>query len=301
MWLEIQIFGFRALWSPYFLTFVICLALLYFIFTGPLRNKFGSVMKPTRNQQLFFYSGLLVLYIVKGSPVDLLSHIMMSAHMVQMAFLYFVVPIFLIRGLPNWVWEKFIQLPIVKPLFSFFTLPLIALAIFNSMFSIYHLPAIFDFSKSDPVVHFVITVILFIFAITMWWPLVTPLKAHNKLNPLVKMGYLLGSILIISIACALMIFSSKAIYSAYSADGTWIQALSLCVPGDVLVGLTDTLSGPQMFSPFSAVEDQQLGGIVMMFLQQIIYGFVLAWIFFGWFSKKSLEVDPMPTSLPYSK
>ncbi|MBO1003541.1 cytochrome c oxidase assembly factor CtaG [Pseudogracilibacillus auburnensis] len=301
MWLEIQIFGFRALWSPYFLTIIICVALLYFLLTGPMREKFGSFDPPTRNQQIFFYSGMFILYIVKGSPVDLMSHIMMSAHMIQMSFLYFVVPIFIIRGLPVWMWEKFIHLPVIKLLFTFFTLPLIALAIFNSLFSMYHLPAIFDFSKSHAVFHFGISVILFIFAMFMWWPIVTPLKSQDKLNPLIKMGYLLGSILMVSIACALMIFSTKSLYLAYSSQGAWIQALSLCVPTDVLTGLSGTLSGAEMFSPLSAHEDQQLGGIIMMFLQQIIYGFVIAWIFFGWFSKKSLEVDPMPSSLPYSK
>jgi len=301
MWLEIQIFGFRALWSPYFLTFVIVLGLVYFLITGPKRTRFGEVSKPTINQQLFFYTGLILLYIVKGAPIDLLSHIMMSAHMIQMSVLYFIVPIFFIRGLPVWIIERFIQLPVIKPLFRFFTHPLIALALFNSLFSLYHLPVIFDFSKGSPVAHFAITIILFILALCMWWPIVTPIKSYDTLNPLIKMGYLLGSILIISIACALMIFSSKSLYSAYSSQGAWIQALSLCVPSDVLTGLSGTLSGADMFSPLDAQEDQQLGGILMMFLQQIIYGFVIAWIFFGWFSKKNMGVDPMPDSLPYSK
>src|SRR5699024_9864540 len=118
---------------------------------------------------------------------------------------------------------------------------------------------------------------------------------------LLKMAYLIGSILIISIACALMIFSTKSVYTSYNSDGAWLQAMSLCVPPDVLNGLSGTLSGAEMFSPLSAAEDQQLGGILMMFLQQIFYGFVLAWIFFGWFTKNSLEVDPMPESLPYTK
>lgn len=303
MWLELQIFGFRALWSPYFLAFIICLAIGYFLITGPLRQKFGSISanSPSITHQVLFYVGLLLIYIVKGSPIDLMSHIMMSAHMIQTAILYFVVPILLIRGLPNWLLEKMINVRVIKPLFTFFTLPLIALALFNGLFALYHLPVIFDISKSNQILHSTLNIILFILSIFMWWPIVTPLKTHNKLNPLVKMGYLLASILMISIACALMIFSTESLYKAYSSEGAWIQALSLCVPSDVLVGLSSELSGAQMFSPLTAHEDQQLGGIIMMFLQQIFYGFVIAWIFFGWFSKKNLEVDPMPTSVPYSK
>src|SRR5699024_8303224 len=163
MWLDIQIFGFRALWSPYFLTFIIALALVYFIITGPARKKFGKQLEwPSRNEQIFFYAGLLILYLVKGAPVDLLSHIMMSAHMTQMAFLYFVVPIFLIRGLPKWIWTWFVALPLVKPVFNFFTHPMIAVSLFNSLFAMYHLPDVFDFTKGSQVVHISVTIVLFI-------------------------------------------------------------------------------------------------------------------------------------------
>src|SRR5690625_2978010 len=130
MWLEIQIFGFRALWSPYFLAFVLLVSLLYYLFTGPYRHVFGNVERATINEQLFFYSGMLVIYIAQGSPVDLLAHIMMSAHMTQMALFYLLFPILIIRGLPNWMWEKIINVKGLKAFFKFATIPLIALIVF---------------------------------------------------------------------------------------------------------------------------------------------------------------------------
>ena len=81
--------------------------------------------------------------------MDLLSHIMLGAHMIQMALLYFVAPILLIRGLPEWVWKRIVNYPVIRPLFRFFTLPLVALAVFNSLFPLYHIPLIFDYSKSS--------------------------------------------------------------------------------------------------------------------------------------------------------
>lgn len=299
MWLNLQIFGFRAMWSPYFMLFVISLAVLYFLFTGPLRHKFGDVIKPTRAQKVFFYIGLILLYAVKGAPVDLLSHIIMSAHMIQMAILYLLFPIFIIRGLPVWVLEKFIALPVINKVFKVVTKPLIALAMFSSLFTIYHIPLIFDYSKSSQVAHVSITLILLVTAFIMWWPIVTPIVKLSLENPLLKMAYLLGNILMVSIACALIIFATKPMYMAYSSDGAWLQSLSLCVPGDVLSGISGSLTGADMFSPLSAKDDQQLGGIIMMFMQQIIFGFVIAWVFFGWFSKKNLAIDPMPDNLPH--
>jgi len=296
MWLDIQIFGFRALWSPIFLTFVLALSVIYFLITGPMRHKFGKDLpKPTVLQQVFFYLGMLLLYAVKGAPIDILSHIMLSAHMIQMAILYFVIPILVIRGIPEWILRSFVNVPIVKPIFSFFTKPIIALAVFNCFFAIYHIPIIFDFSKSNQLVHIAVTLFFFATAVFMWWPVVTPLKEHNKLQPLLKMAFLVVSIFVVGIACALIIFSSAPMYAAYSSQGDWIQFLSLCVPPDILNGLSGDLSGPEMFSPLSTLEDQQLGGVIMLYLQQFIYGIILTWIFYSWFTKRSLEIDPLPT------
>lgn len=296
MWLDLQIFGFRALWSPYFLFTVIIIGILYILMTITFRHKFGNVPKPTILQIIYFYLGLILLYIAKGAPIDLLSHIMLSAHMIQMVILYLVIPILFILSLPHWIIEKFIELPIIKPIFTFFTHPIIALLLFNFLFALYHLPVIFDFSKSSQLAHVSITTILFILAIFMWWPIVTPLEKYNRLNPLLKMIYLVGSIFIVSIACALIIFAKEPLFEAYSAKGAWIQSLSLCVPIDILNGLSGNLSGAEFFSPLSTLEDQQLGGILMMFLQQFIYGLIIARIFFGWFSDKNMTIDPLPTA-----
>src|SRR5699024_12298456 len=120
MWLDIQIFGFRALWSPYFLAFVLLVSLLYYLFKGPYRHVFGNVERATINEQLFFYRGMLVIYIAQGSPVELLAHIMMSAHMTQMALFYILIPILIIRCIPTWMCENIIN---SKGLKAFFTLP----------------------------------------------------------------------------------------------------------------------------------------------------------------------------------
>src|SRR5699024_1558675 len=113
MWLELQIFGFCALWSPYFMMFVVGLGVLYYLITLLYRHIFGRQDRPSVKQQFFFYIGLLVLYIVKGAPIDLMAHIMLTAHMIQMAIFYFVFPILIIYGLPSWIWKKIINLPVI--------------------------------------------------------------------------------------------------------------------------------------------------------------------------------------------
>lgn len=294
MWLELQIFGKQALWSPYFLIYVLSLGLLYFLITGPLRHNFGENDKPTTKQQTMFYIGLLLLYIAKGSPIDLLSHIMLTTHMIQMAIYLLIFPVLVIKGIPAWVWEKVIYIPIIRPIFNLFTKPLIAILLFNLMFSMYHMPAIFDFSKSSQLAHTSINIIILIAAFNMWWPIVTPVKEHNKMKPLLKIGYMFANGALITPACVLIIFSSSVLFAAYSSEGAWIQALALCVPGDVLDGLASHISGPEMFSPLTVYDDQQLGAIIMKILSEIVYGTMIGRIFFKWFKGKSNTIDPLP-------
>lgn len=294
MWLELQIFGFRGLWSPYYMLFVLALGIAYYLITVTFRNKKESV--PSGIQFLYFYTGLLLLYVVKGSPVDLLSHIMFTSHMLQMALYYLVFPILIIKGVPIWIWRKIFNFPVLDKVLAILTKPLIALLLFNGLFSMYHIPSIFDFTKANGLSHTIITTIILVTAFLMWWPIFTPLKEMDKLSPLLKIGYIFANGVLITPACGLIIFSQESLYATYSESTGWIQALSLCVPIDVLNGLS--LTGPEMFSPLPIIEDQQLGGILMKITQEIVYGMVLSSVFFPWFRKGSGKVDPLPVTRP---
>ncbi|MCD5322554.1 MULTISPECIES: cytochrome c oxidase assembly factor CtaG [Pontibacillus] len=293
MWLEIQIFGFRALWSPYYLMFVLALGVLYFLLTGPLRKRFGDYEKPTASEQSMFYIGLALLYAIKGSPVDLLGHIIFTAHMIQMALYYLVFPILIIKGLPSWMWEKVFSVPVLKNVLYLLSKPLIALLLFNGLFSLYHIPVVFDFTKSNATAHAVVTTVILITAFLVWLPIFAPLKELDKLSPLLKIGYIFANGVLITPACGLIIFAETALYSTYSDPSSWAQAMSLCVPPGVLDGLS--LGGPEIFSPMSIREDQATGGIIMKITQEIVYGTILAIIFFSWFNKESTSIDPLPS------
>jgi len=231
MWLNLQIFGFRALWSPYYMAFLIGLALAYYLITGPLRHKFASgVSTPTRKQQIFFYSAIVLLYIVKGSPIDLLTHIMLTFHMAQLAIFLLVVPILIIKGIPEWIWRKIVKNRFVEPVLNILTKPLIAILLFNGLFSLYHIPDIFNFTKTSQVAHTSAALILFIASFIVWWPLLNPLQDRNDIHPLLKLAYIAGNGVLFTPACVLIIFATHPLFNAYSQDGAWIQALALCVP-----------------------------------------------------------------------
>lgn len=287
--LSLDIFGFRALWSPFFFLVLVLILIGYFLITVKFRERFRNSEPLTRKQGTIFTLTIILLYIVKGSPVDLMGHIMFYAHMTQMAILYLVIPPMLIIGVPQWVWRSVLQQPIIKPAFKFFTNPLIALILFNGMFSLYHIPDVFDVIKVDMWLHAIYTSVLFLMAIFMWWPLVNQLEDYQTLSGVKKVGYIFADGILLTPACALIIFADVPMYATFSDPSSWMQALELCVPASTLAGLD--LSGPEMFNSMSLIHDQQLGGVLMKVIQEIVYGYVLAQIFFSWYRKEQKESD----------
>ncbi|UOQ46494.1 cytochrome c oxidase assembly factor CtaG [Halobacillus salinarum] len=295
MWLELHMFGFRALWSPYYLLFVAVLCSLYYYLTGPGRKS--GEEKPEVHQQIMFYSGMALLYIIKGSPIDLIGHILFSAHMTQMALYYLLFPILIVKGVPRWIWEKVFYLKGLNKVLHVLTKPLIALILFNGLFSLYHMPDVFDFTKSNWMAHAVIGTIILFTAFCMWWSIFSPLEEMDTLSPLLKIGFIFANGVLITPACGLIIFASHPLYETYASSGSWVQAMSLCVPADVLNSLPSSLSGPGFFTNLPLIEDQQLGGVIMKISQEIIFGVVIAYIFFSWFNREKDTIDPLPSHL----
>jgi putative membrane protein len=280
--LDISIFGFRALWSPGYLFVVAALIGIYFYLIR--KEKY----KVTGKQQFFFVSSMILLYLMKGGPFDLLGHLMFSAHMTAMAIVYLAVPPLMILGLPQTLLREVINIKSIRPVYSFFTKPLIALILFNGLFSLYHIPLIFDVVKTDEVLHAITSVVLFLGAFLMWWPVVNPLPEEESLTPIKKIGFIFADGVLLTPACALIIFASAPMYSTYTDSTLWLSALELCVPTDMLASLN--ISTPELFNWFSLLEDQQLGGVIMKVVQEIVYGSILGYIFFQW-AKKEREQD----------
>ena len=106
--MSIGIFGFRALWSPYYLTILIIYYDRLFLVGNEVSSEKKRSLVLTKRQVIYFLLAMFLLYAVKGSPIDLMSHIMFSAHMTQMAILYLVIPPLFIISIPDWLWRVII-------------------------------------------------------------------------------------------------------------------------------------------------------------------------------------------------
>ncbi|MET3575841.1 cytochrome c oxidase assembly factor CtaG [Bhargavaea ullalensis] len=288
----ISIFGFVALWSPYFFSALVALFLIYLLITVKWRDRFADSEPLKRNELISFSVGMILVYVTKGSPVDLLGHILFTMHMVQMAVLLLVAAPFIIMGIPGWIWKKVFAVPVLGRVLVVMTRPVISLIVFSAMFSVYHLPLVLDTIKLSIPLHAAFTITLFISALFLWWPIVNTISVTTKLQGLHKVAYIIASAILITPACALIIFVDTPVYETYQSGEAWIQSMALCVPASTLGTLANAgLSGPEVFTNMPVLYDQQLGGVIMKVLQEIIYGVVLGKIFFNWFQHERDNAD----------
>ncbi|HSI67804.1 MAG TPA: cytochrome c oxidase assembly factor CtaG [Planococcus sp. (in: firmicutes)] len=287
--MPLSIFGFQALWSPVFFGVIALVTVLYFVITIKWRYKFKESEPLKQKEATTFVIAMVLLYAVKGSPLDLLGHIIFSIHMTQMAILLLLIAPLLIMGIPWWVWRAFINLPIIRPLFNFFSKPMLALILFGMFFSLYHLPLVFDFVKTDMMIHGLVNVLLFVSALFFWWPVVNKLEGEFKFHGLKKIGFLFALGVMMTPACALIIFSNAPFYATYTDGEAWMQAMALCVPMGTLTQLG--ISGPEMFTNMSPLEDQRTGGIVMKVLQELVFTGFLWMVFYEWLKNEQDNAD----------
>ncbi|HEX7056113.1 MAG TPA: cytochrome c oxidase assembly factor CtaG [Bacilli bacterium] len=293
--LGLQYFTFAEIWSPVFMVWTIVIAIFYLLATGAWRRLFAQ-SEPVRNgKKMLFLSGLATYYIAQGGPVSLLGHLTFSFHMIEMALSYLIAPPLMLLGIPGWLIRPIFHIRFVGKAVRFLTRPLLGVVAFNALFSFYHMPNIMDFVMTHYTVHEIYYDVLLFTSCMMWWPLVAPLPELEQLSDLRKMAYLFLAGVLLTPACALIIFADHPLYASFSDPNTWAKAMGYCVSGNAAAILAQ-FGGPRMFLLLSPLDDQQMGGVVMKLMQEIMYGSILAVIFFRWFRKENSgsKIDKMP-------
>lgn len=289
--LGLEYFSIADLWSPLFLVFMLLITVGYLLIVGPLSEKVTDSEPVSWMKKSMFISGMLMLYLAQGGPISLLGHMMFSFHMLTMALSYLVAPPLIMLGIPAWLWRALLKVNPFRML-RFMAKPLVAAVLFNGLFSLYHIPAIHDYVMLHFNVHRLYYVVLFITAMLMWWTLLNPLPENGKGSSLGKMGYIFLNMVLLTPACGLIIFASEPMYATYSDPNIWAKAMGYCISGDPMV-LLNNFGGPTFFNLMSPIVDQQVGGILMKFIQEIIFASILAYVFYGWYKKENHEDDDM--------
>lgn len=290
--LGLEYFKFADVWSPVFLAFMLLVTAGYFVLIGPGGGKWAAEERVPAGRKLLFAAGMALLYLAQGGPVELLGHMMFSFHMLSMALSYLVAPPLLMLGIPPWVWRKVAAFLAGSPLrqLRFLVKPVAAAVVFNGLFSFYHIPAVHDYVMLHFGVHRLYYIVLFIASGLMWWTLVNPLPERPGAQGLKKMGFIFLNMVLLTPACGLIIFAKEPLYATYSDPNVWARAMGYCVSGNPAM-LLSQFGGPQFFGFLEPGIDQQVGGILMKFIQEFIFASMLAYVFYQWYKQENRGGD----------
>lgn len=267
---------FAQLWSPGFLLILIVVGVLYTLAIGPWRHNFAGSEPVTRKQQALFWSGLALWYAAEGTPITYYGHhYMFSMHMLEQSILYLIMPPFLLTGMPGWLLRSAIGGKGGRRFMLLFSSPLFSLFFFNFIFSMYHIPIIMDYLMDHSVIMALYKVVFLIAAFQLWFPVFCPLPEYSRLSELKKMGYIFLNGILLTPACALIIFASEPLYTMYA-------------------------SVPQQYLLLPLMADQQMGGVIMKIIQEIVYAIALGHTFFKWYAtERKKEEDEELTGGAY--
>lgn len=254
---ELAAHGFLELWHPGVLAFVLALVAAYLWVTGPGRGAFPATAPVPLRQRIAFVTGLSAIYVAEGTPLHLLSEqYLFSAHMVQHFLLTLVMGPLLLVGTPPWLARAALKW---RPLFRFWrgcTHPVMAVVLFNLIYSIWHFPVFYDKALWVHDVHMVQHALLVPTALMMWWPLLSPHPDLPPVHPLGQLGYISFATIAQIVVFAAVTFAEDPLYSRYVA-----------------------------YSPRLGVDpmaDQQLAGVIMKMSGMITFTLALGIVFFRW-------------------
>jgi putative membrane protein len=233
------------------------LALLAFLyvrrFRAARREAGGRGAGPLHSTA--FAGAMLALLIALASPLDGLGEdYLFSAHMLQHVLLGDVGPLLLLLSL-----SRVIMRPLTRRLMALeralgpLAHPVTGIAAWLVLMYLWHVPALYDAALQHPVVHLLEHVSFFAAGVCVWWPLIQPVPMRRRMTGLWPLVYI-GS----------------------AKFGLAVLGLYLTWSTNVLYDYYETV--PRIWG-LSPIEDQNIGGAIMMVEQSLTFVIVLVAVF----------------------
>ncbi|MDP8977141.1 MAG: cytochrome c oxidase assembly protein, partial [Actinomycetota bacterium] len=249
-------------WSldPLVLLAVLVAGWWYAAGVGSLWRSAGRGQVITRAQVVAFLGGVGAVLVALVSPLDALGGALFSAHMSQHLLLTLLAAPLLALGAPLQAMGWGLPGPLrrranrlqgrLRRALRNPALPALGLALYTLVFTLWHVPVLYDAALRMESVHVAEHVTMLGTALAFWWPIVRPRRTHAGAGVLL----LFASLVATGVLAALLIFAPRAWY-AYPATEAW--------------GL-------------SPLQDQQLGGAVMWVPGGIVYVVAGAAVLLRW-------------------
>jgi putative membrane protein len=216
-------------------------------------------------QAAAFAGALLALLAALVSPIDGLGEdYLFSAHMLQHVLLGDIAPLLLLLSL-----SRVIMRPLTRRLAALeralgpLAHPVTGLGVWLGVMYAWHLPALYDAAVESPLLHAVEHASFFAAGVAVWWPLIQPVPMRRRLEGLWSLAYIGAAKFGLAALGLYLTWSPDALYSHYE-------------------------QAPRIWG-LSAVDDQNVGGAIMMVEQSLTFVLVLVATFIGMLTRSEAE------------
>ncbi|GAC1325142.1 MAG: hypothetical protein NVSMB25_23330 [Thermoleophilaceae bacterium] len=202
-----------------------------------------------------FGAALLVLAIALVSPLDSLGErYLFSAHMLQHILIGDIAPLLVLLSL-----SRVIMRPATRRLSALerrlgrLANPVTFILLWLFLIYSWHVPGAYDAALRHPAVHALEHLSFFAAGTCVWWPLIQPVPMRHRMTGLAPFAYIAGAKVGLAALGLYLTWSSSVAYPYYEhVPRIW--------------GLT-------------AIQDQNVGGAIMMVEQSVVLAVVLAVLF----------------------
>jgi putative membrane protein len=231
---------------------------------GSTSSTDEPAMRSTERRMPLYLLGAALLWVAADWPVGPLgAGYLLSVHTVQYLLFAFIIPPLLIAGTPPSVFRRVIQ-----PRWAFrvawtVSRPLVAFLCFNVILLATHLPAVVDGLTVSQLGSFAVDMSWLAAGLIFWWPILGPLPELRPMPYPGRIVYLIANVFIPTVPASFLTFARYPIYALYE--------------------LAPPMSG------LTAVEDQQLAGLIMKILGGFIVFGTASVLFFKWSTAEERE------------
>jgi putative membrane protein len=204
-----------------------------------------------------FFVGLLLLRFGLGSPLSLLDHDLLTAHMVQHLLLMTLAPPLILLGVPLKLLPqrpargpverlaRLLRLALVRQLGRMMCHPALGWFAAAAALVVWHIPSIFMLGLRSRTWHGIEQASFLVTGLVFWWPVVEPSRSNLKWPESSILLYLFLATLPCDILSGFLVFCDRVVYPVF-------------------------LSAPRSFG-LSALEDQQCAGALMWTCVTVVY------------------------------
>jgi cytochrome c oxidase assembly factor CtaG len=163
-----------------------------------------------------FFLGILLAAVLLLSPINTIARTQLfSMHMAQAVALTTICAPLVIAGWPAGLLRLVDETPILGTIVRFLLSPLVASALFNVSFLLWHAPLIYATVMRNQTLYHTMMVSIFFTSILNWWPLIGSQQERHKMSLPLQMLYAFFDGQPVDIFAFILVFSGVAIYPQY--------------------------------------------------------------------------------------